>query len=121
METLQGGSSPREAAMDAMIGKLLEERKPAELVVAEPRAMVVDCGAAHETSASSVRAGDGRLVVRGIFTERDVLTRVWRSSAIPATTRVEEVMTRELASVTPQATVREGMQLMTTGASATCR
>jgi CBS domain-containing protein len=55
---------------------------------------------------------DGDKVV-GIFTERDYARKVGPSRMKPEETRVEEVMTRDLITVTPNQTVRECMVLMT--------
>jgi CBS domain-containing protein len=49
----------------------------------------------------------------GIFTERDVLRRVVDAGLDPETTRVGEVMTRELVTVAPLARVEEAMATMT--------
>ena len=55
---------------------------------------------------------DGEQVV-GIFTERDYARKVGPGRMKPEETRVEEVMTRDLITVTPNQTVRECMVLMT--------
>jgi CBS domain-containing protein len=47
----------------------------------------------------------------GIFTERDVLQRVVGGSADPRATRVREVMTRELITITPDTTIEQTMTL----------
>jgi CBS domain-containing protein len=49
----------------------------------------------------------------GIFTERDVLVRVVDAGRDPAATRVEEVMTRELAVIRSATRVEEAMSVMT--------
>ena len=49
----------------------------------------------------------------GIFTERDVLTRVIASGLDPRMTAVGDVMTRELVVVTPETTVAEAMTIIT--------
>jgi CBS domain-containing protein len=54
---------------------------------------------------------DGETV--GIFTERDVLTRVVARRRDPASTPVSEVMTREVAAVGPTVSVRDAMAIMT--------
>ncbi len=51
--------------------------------------------------------------VVGIFTERDVLTRVLGSTQDPAATPVSEVMTRKPISVAPTVTVEEAMGIVT--------
>jgi len=54
---------------------------------------------------------DGR-ELRGLFSERDLLTRVVVEGRDPATTPVREVMTRELATISDMATFDEAMELM---------
>jgi CBS domain-containing protein len=51
--------------------------------------------------------------VRGIITERDYLRRVILQGRASKTTRVEEIMTREVAYVNPENTVEETMAIMT--------
>ena len=53
---------------------------------------------------------DGR--VAGIFTERDVLRRIVGEERAPATTRVGEVMTAEVACCTPQTPLEEARAAM---------
>lgn len=49
----------------------------------------------------------------GIFSERDVLMRVIARGLVPARTVVGEVMTRELCTISCDATVMEAMMVMT--------
>ena len=49
----------------------------------------------------------------GIFTERDVLTRVVTGRLDPAKTPVAEVMTRQPVTINPTTTVREAMMVVT--------
>jgi len=49
----------------------------------------------------------------GIFTERDVLTRIVDEKRDPATTLVAQVMTDELVVVKPTTTVEEAMAVVT--------
>jgi CBS domain-containing protein len=51
--------------------------------------------------------------VVGIFTERDVLTRVVDQGRDPGATTVAEVMTRDLVAVKPSITVEEAMAVIT--------
>jgi len=51
--------------------------------------------------------------VKGIFTERDALTRVLAAGLDPVRVRVAEVMTRDPTSVTPDMTVDAAMALIT--------
>lgn len=52
--------------------------------------------------------------IDGIFTERDVLSRVVAKKLDPATTRVEEVMTTELACCKPLTSIEEARAFMRT-------
>ncbi|KAB2906620.1 MAG: CBS domain-containing protein [Kofleriaceae bacterium] len=49
----------------------------------------------------------------GIFTERDVLTRVIGKGRDPGRTPVGEVMTRSVISIGPETTVKEAMSVIT--------
>jgi CBS domain-containing protein len=55
---------------------------------------------------------DGRTV--GVFTERDVLTRIIEPGLDPAETKVGEVMTRDPVSIDQEATLEEAMAVMRT-------
>jgi CBS domain-containing protein len=63
----------------------------------------------HKVGALVVTEGDG---VAGMFTERDVLRRVVGEQRDPASTRVEEVMTTEVAVCTPETTLDEARGAM---------
>ena len=69
--------------------------------------------------AQMTREGIGALLVChddrpvGIFTERDVLRRVVDSGRDPRSTRVSDVMTRELVVVRPATTISETMAIVT--------
>ncbi len=60
---------------------------------------------------SIVVVDDEKLV--GIFTERDVLQRVVAVSKSPETTKVADVMSSEVETITPKTTVDETMLIMT--------
>ncbi len=60
---------------------------------------------------SIVVIDQGRLA--GIFTERDVLTRIVGAGRNPAQTRVEEVMSSHPHTITPLATTAEVMEIFT--------
>jgi CBS domain-containing protein len=61
----------------------------------------------------------GSLVVKssgqvcGVFTERDILTRVISSGRDPQVTLVKEVMTKDFQSISPETLVGDAMQVMT--------
>jgi CBS domain-containing protein len=52
---------------------------------------------------------DGRLA--GIFTERDVLRRVVGADVDPKTVKVGAVMTKDVHTISPQATIEQTMEL----------
>src|SRR5580704_19663050 len=87
--------------------------KDPHLHVIEPDAPVIDavekmCGA--RVGALLVMEGKALL---GIFSERDLMTRVLLSRRDPATTRVKDVMTHRAICVGVGAAPREAMVLMT--------
>jgi len=51
--------------------------------------------------------------VVGIFTERDVLTRVVEGGRVASETAVREVMTEDLQRISPQTSVEEAMSVIT--------
>ena len=79
----------------------------------------------RETVQDAVREmndkGVGALVVLdhdhpiGIFTERDILRRVVDQGRDPAATHVSAVMSSELTTIAPDASVAAAMELMTSG------
>ena len=64
----------------------------------------------HKVGSVLVMTGDK---VEGIFTERDVLRRVVGAELDPKTTPVTKVMTADLFTVGPEATVQQMMELFT--------
>jgi CBS domain-containing protein len=77
---------------------------------------------AHESVADVVRAMSGLHVgailvlgkgeLRGIFSERDLMTRVVASNRDARVTTVAEVMTQDLATVGEEAEIEQAMELM---------
>ena len=63
----------------------------------------------HRIGALVVLEGDQ---IAGMFTERDVLRRVVGEERAPAATRVEEVMTAEVACCTPGTSIDEARTVM---------
>ena len=53
--------------------------------------------------------------VTGIFTERDLLNRVVACDRDPTTTPLSEVMTKDLDTISPEATALEALRLMEDG------
>ena len=60
----------------------------------------------------SIIVKDAEKVV-GVFTERDVLTRIVAAGRDPKTTTVSEVMTADFLSITQDTSVEDAMQMMT--------
>lgn len=66
----------------------------------------------NEHKIGSIVVLDGQRLV-GIFTERDVLTRVVAAGRIPQVTRVNDVMTGNVYTISPETTIEEVMELIT--------
>jgi CBS domain-containing protein len=99
--------------MDAQISKVLEEKRgrvdgmEASATVSAAVAMM------NEHNTGSVLIFEGARLI-GIFTERDVLTRVVAAQRDPTAVPIGEVMTRKILTISPSVTVREAMSRMTT-------
>ena len=98
--------------MNDPLERLLES-KTGGLETVEPQTSVMDAVARmNQRSIGSVLVMEGERLV-GIFTERDVLTRVVPRQLDPNRTPVSEVMTRQLVTVSPSTTVQEAMMVVT--------
>jgi len=98
--------------MDGLLRDILKD-KGAAMFTTTPQATVVD--AVDEMNRRHVGALvvlDGARTI-GIITERDVLKRVVGARRDPATTKVSEVMTREVVAVKPTIRVQDAMAVMT--------
>ena len=82
------------------VGNLLKS-KGRQVVTVEPEASVLHAARLMNTHriGSVVVVEDGRPI--GMFTERDVLTRVVAAERSPAATRVKDVMTQRVLTCTP--------------------
>ena len=91
---------------------LILEKKGSEIYSVSPATSVTD--AVRRMNSESIGCllviDDDRTV--GIFTERDVLTRVIEHGRDPATTLVSDVMTRDPVSIDRHATLEEAMAVM---------
>ena len=87
--------------------------KGRSLVTIPPDATVFECiGRMVEANVGSILVlADEE--VRGIFTERDYLRRIALEGRTSRETRVEEVMTRDLVTITPETPVADCLALMT--------
>ncbi|OHE87525.1 MAG: hypothetical protein A3G75_08690 [Verrucomicrobia bacterium RIFCSPLOWO2_12_FULL_64_8] len=96
--------------MNTSISTLLRRKGSTAFSVA-PNVTVAE--AVHEMNSHKVGSvlitDGGRLV--GIFTERDVLTRVVPADIDPKKHAVAEVMTRDPLTIAPEATVQEVMDI----------
>lgn len=94
------------------VKRILEE-KGNDVYAVNPEATVLEAVRRmneHRVGALMVMDGDRPV---GIFSERDVLTRVLDGGKDPARTRVAEVMTTDLVCVRPETTVEEAMAVVT--------
>ena len=99
--------------MNTPIAMLLGRKPSSALHVLPPTATVTEAVKmmnAHKIG--SVLVLHGRRLA-GVFTERDVLTRVVGAGRDPGITLLDEVMTRQPVTVTPSTTVGEVMELVT--------
>jgi len=94
---------------------LIRHKDLQELVAVEPEVTVFEAAALmsrREVGAVVIRGAGG--AVDGIFTERDVLKRVVTESRDPKSTRVADVMSRNVRHVPPETTIEQALQLMVT-------
>jgi len=87
--------------------------KPARLVSIRPDASVLDAIKllAREDIGAAIVMESDRLA--GIFSERDYTRKVILQGRASNTTRVDEIMTKSVITVSPRTSTRECMQLMT--------
>ena len=98
--------------MNAPITAILD-RKGRTVFSVAPKMSVADAVAEmNRHRVGSVLVLDGGKLV-GIFTERDVLRRVVGASVDPRKTVVADVMTSDVITISPDATVEETMVLFT--------
>jgi CBS domain-containing protein len=84
-----------------------------ELITVDAGAMVIEAvQVMHERQVGAVLIMNEDGLVDGIFTERDLLTRVVSAGRDPKFTPISMVMTREVRSVTPGTTVEAALALM---------
>jgi CBS domain-containing protein len=98
--------------MHESVGRLLDEKIGALEKVTPQTSVRQAIERMNSRQIGSVLVMDGNRLV-GIFTERDVLTRVVPRRLDPDKTPVGEVMTRELVTITAKRTVQEAMMVVT--------
>ena len=95
------------------VGDLIRHKELQELVAVAPSATVLDAVeimSGREVGAVLIRGAGG--AIEGIFTERDVLKRIVAEQRDPKTTRVADVMSRNVRHTPPSTTVEQALQLM---------
>jgi CBS domain-containing protein len=98
--------------MNEAVARLLEQ-KTERVEAVTPQTTIGEAVAAmNQRRIGSILVMDGERLV-GIFTERDVLTRVVPQQLDPRRTPVGEVMTRNPMTIPPTRTVQEAMMIMT--------
>lgn len=98
--------------MNTSIGALLEGKGRALHAVQSSVTVAEAVQTMNRFRIGSVLVMNGRELA-GIFTERDVLTRVVADSLDPKTTPITRVMTSNVLTVSPEMTVQEIMELFT--------
>jgi CBS domain-containing protein len=97
---------------DEPVTKLLDQKGEA-LEVVNPQTTIMEAvRRMNERRIGSVLVMDGSRLA-GIFTERDVLTRVVPQQLDPNRTPVGEVMTRQPVTIPPTTTIQEAMMVVT--------
>ena len=97
--------------MQESVSRILEQKTdPLEIVTSKTSVGQAVARMNDRNIGSVLVIDDGRLV--GIFTERDVLTRIVPRRLDPEATPVGEVMTRKLVTIGPTRTVQEAMMVV---------
>jgi CBS domain-containing protein len=95
----------------ATVKDILAKKGPRVFSISPDATVLQAAHLMHEHRIGSLVVLDGEQLV-GMFTERDVLRRVVREERRPASTRVEEVMTTEVACCMPQTPIGEARAAM---------
>jgi CBS domain-containing protein len=95
------------------VERLLAE-KGREVVTVSPGATVYDAVKTMTDRHIGALVVEKDGVPVGMFTERDVLTKIVLSCRDPRQCKVEEVMSTDVVFVTPETPIREAMAIMTT-------
>lgn len=99
--------------MKTPVGMLLS-RKGSTVHSVTPSASVADAvRVMNQHKVGSLVVKEGSRVV-GMFTERDVLTRIVAAGRSPQTTKVSEVMTANVVTISSHTTVEEVMEIFAT-------
>jgi CBS domain-containing protein len=98
--------------MNEPVARVLEQKTERVETVAAQTSIDEAIAKMNAKRIGSVVVMDGERLV-GIFTERDVLTRVVPQHLDPRRTPVGEVMSRQPITISPNRSVQEAMMLMT--------
>jgi CBS domain-containing protein len=98
--------------MNELVTKLLADKNEAMEVVTPQTSIMDAVRRMNERQIGSVLVMEGKHLA-GIFTERDVLTRVVTQRLDPTKTPVGEVMTKQPVVIPPTTTVQEAMMVVT--------
>lgn len=95
------------------VKQLLEVSQSHRLFTVEPTATVIEVVKllARENVGAVVVLAEGKLA--GIVSERDVTKKIFLHGANPAVDQVDQIMTRDVITVSPDMTTRECMVRMT--------
>jgi len=96
--------------MNTPVAVLLSRKGSAVTAVASSETVADAVRVMNEKKIGSVLVNENGFLV-GIFTERDILSRVVAAGRDPKTTRVKEVMTDKLQTITPETTLGDVMEL----------
>jgi CBS domain-containing protein len=91
---------------------ILKEKSSSVFSIAVDSTIAAAVAEMNTHRVGSIMVKDAERVV-GIFTERDVLTRVVAAGRDPNSTSVRDVMTENFKFITPQTSVEDAMQEMT--------
>jgi CBS domain-containing protein len=91
---------------------LLKEKSTSVYCIAVNSTVDAAVSEMNRQRVGSIIVKDAEKVV-GVFTERDVLTRIVAAGRDPKTTAVSEVMTADFLSITQDTSVEDAMQMMT--------
>jgi Predicted signal-transduction protein containing cAMP-binding and CBS domains len=94
------------------IATLLNEKSEAVYAVGPDATVEIAVAEMNRQRIGSVLIKEGARLV-GIFTERDVLTRIVATGKDPKSTPVREVMTADFLAITADTRIEEAMQLIT--------
>ena len=98
--------------MNTSLNKVLEQKGKQVYVTSSSQSILSAIKTMQERKVGALLVvDDGKPV--GIFTERDVMTRVVACECNPAETTVSEVMTSNLVAVGPDTTVQQAMAIVT--------